>query len=142
MGLSERDRQRYARHLLLTQVGEAGQERLLAAKLRVHADADRGVLEVARTYLERAGLSLTVRDAGSEPDSLHTAQADELRLPSSEDVARVAGGVELAEAARALLGALAAVSAIQRAVEARAGVVAQAPSPTPPLSFAISSEDA
>ncbi|MET0286386.1 MAG: hypothetical protein ABW352_18035 [Polyangiales bacterium] len=89
---------RYARHVLLPQVGEAGQRRLLETALHVHGDA--GVATVAERYLSRAGLRV---GEGSES----------VRVASSEDVARVAGDPALEPAARALLGALAAVEAIR-----------------------------
>jgi hypothetical protein len=88
---------RYARHVLLPQVGEAGQRRLLETALRVEGDV--GVVRVAERYLSRAGVRV---DAGPV-----------LRVASSEEVARVAGEPALEPAARALLGALAAVEALR-----------------------------
>ena len=139
MSLSERDRQRYARHLLLTQLGEAGQARLLSAVVHAGAEADPGALEVARTYLERAGVRVTVHDSVPE----HGTHADRLALPTRAEVERVAGTAPLEEAARALLGALAAVTAIQHAAGlSPAGPRATERTPTHSQSFAISSEDA
>jgi len=116
-------------------VGEAGQERLLSAAVHASAEADPGALEVARTYLERAGVRLIAHDSLPE----HGTHADELALPTQAEVARVAGDSQLEEAARALLGALAAVTAIQRAV----GLPETSPrAPSLSQSFAISSEDA
>lgn len=118
MGLSARDRTRYARHLLLPQLGEAGQLRLLETTLAPAHDADHGVLAVARGYLERAGVRISAdRTADADAD----ASSVPLTLPSRSELDRIAGRPELLEAARALAGALTAVSAIQRAarIEAR-----------------------
>jgi hypothetical protein len=130
VSLSERDRTRFARHLLLTQLGEAGQERLLEARLVAPAEADPGALEVAHAYLTRAGAEVLVAGADG---------ASALSLPTTAQVERVAGSAALLEAARALLGALAAVDAIKRV--ASLGSVSAAGSPQDFL-FAISSEDA
>jgi hypothetical protein len=91
------ERARYARHLLLPQVGEAGQRRLLETAFCVEGDA--GVAKVTERYLSRAGVRI---GAGSV-----------LRVASQGEVARVAGEPALEPAARALLGALAAVDAIR-----------------------------
>jgi sulfur-carrier protein adenylyltransferase/sulfurtransferase len=104
MGLSDAQRTRYARHLLLPELGEAGQLRLLAASARPEGSPDAGALAVARDYLSRAGL----RVSGE-------ASAVALELPDADAVARLAGAPELAEAARALAGAFAAVEAIKAA---------------------------
>ncbi len=88
---------RYARHLLLPQVGEVGQRRLLETALRIEGDA--GVVKVAERYLSRAG----VRVDGAETRS----------VASTLEVARVAGDPALEPAARAVLGALAAVEVIR-----------------------------
>ena len=129
MALSERDRARYARHLLLSQLGEAGQERLLAAELHAPTDADRGALEVARTYLTRAGAAVSVELA------LDDAVGPMLDVPSSAALAQIAGSFELLPAARALCGALSAVQAIKR-------VTGLTESHSQSQIFAISSEDA
>jgi predicted trehalose synthase len=135
VALSERDRVRYARQLLLPQLGEAGQERLLGARLYVSAQADPGALAVAQSYLARAGVP--VIEAPSKRAALPRASEDllpgeqtmeraqdgraqcvgasdsqELYLSSTAEIERSAGGAELREAARALAGALAAVHAI------------------------------
>jgi sulfur-carrier protein adenylyltransferase/sulfurtransferase len=91
---------RYARHLLLPQVGEAGQRRLLETELRLEGDA--GVVKVAERYLSRAGVRVGEGAIQS--------------VASSDEVARVAGDPALEPAARALLGALAAVEAIRAAL--------------------------
>jgi hypothetical protein len=135
MGLSERDRQRYARHLLLAQLGEAGQARLLSAAVHAPEDADAGALEVAQSYLERAGVRVVVHDSLAE----HGTSAEPLTLPTGQQIAQIAGDPALQEAARALTGALSAVQAVQRA----AGLAGAASVPfTASQFFAISSEDA
>jgi hypothetical protein len=88
---------RYARHLLLPQVGEAGQRRLLETAFCAEGDA--GVVKVAERYLSRAGVRV--------------GEGSALPVASSDEVARVAGDPALEPAARALLGALAAVDAIR-----------------------------
>lgn len=105
MGLTDAQRARYARHLLLPELGELGQSRLLASAVRPNQDADPGALEVARSYLSRAGLRLATE----------ACEGAAMTLASSATVARVAGAPELLEAARALAGAFAAVEAIKAA---------------------------
>jgi hypothetical protein len=95
------DRERYARHLLLGQVGQAGQVRLLETALCAQPESDPGARAVAAAYLERAGVR--VSDQGAE-----------LPVPSTSQVERCAGDHALMPAARALLGALAAVDAIRQ----------------------------
>jgi len=104
MSLSAHDRSRYARQLLLPQLGERGQARVLASSVRAPKDADGGALAVARTYAERAGLRV-VSD-GEFPL---------ISVPTTEQVGRVAGEEALMEAARALVGAIAAVEALRGA---------------------------
>jgi hypothetical protein len=108
MGLSDAQRARYARHLLLPELGETGQLRLLAAEARPGGAADAGALAVARGYLSRAGLGIAT-------DACDTAIA--LDIPDSAGVARLAGAPELVDAARALAGAFAAVEAIKAAAQ-------------------------
>jgi hypothetical protein len=136
VALSSRDRTRYARQLLLPQIGEAGQQRLLAAALQARPGDDAGAVEVAQRYLERAGVRVT--GAGAEESTAiarGTADAAPLRVASSAEVDAIAHTPELREAARALAGALAAVGAIQHLV----GLVGEPPA----LQIvAISSEEA
>jgi hypothetical protein len=127
MSLSERDRVRFARQLLLPELGEAGQERLLAGRVRAADGADPEALEVARTYLERAGVSVT---------SNH--EASELRVATTDELERLAGRPELLEAARALAGALAAVHAVQTVAAFGPGAASPAIAAIP----TICSEDA
>ena len=62
MPLSESQIQRYARHILLPEVGGVGQEKLLAAEVRVRGERD--VTELAGNYLSAAGVRV---DAHSGP---------------------------------------------------------------------------
>lgn len=110
------DKLRYARHLLLAEIGEAGQRRLCAAGFRIGASADPRVAAVAGDYLTRSGMQ-----------TLPSGASDALALPGSEQVACLAGDVALQEAAAALLGAYAAVEAIKACVGAgRAGQLSAA----------------
>ncbi len=89
--LSREERRRYARQLLLPDIGEAGQRALLDAHARTES-------EVAALYLTRAGVALG--DAGVEARA---------QIPPSGDPA-------LAEAERFLEGAFGAVEAIKAIV--------------------------
>jgi hypothetical protein len=96
LSLDAAARRRYARQLLVGEIGEAGQERLLDARFRRGADGDEDAYAVAADYLRRAGCSA---------DENGTA----LRLPSAEAVTRFAGSPELEESAAAIMGAFSAV---------------------------------
>ena len=117
MPLSARERSRYARQLLLPQIGESGQTRLLALRVRARPGGDEGALSVAATYLERAGVSVGEHRAASE-----------FFVAPSAELLRIAGDGALLEAARALAGALAAVDVLRTAVGF--GGVAQATIPS------------
>ena len=126
MGLRVTDRARYARQLLLPQIGEVGQLRLLASRLQAPADVDRDTLAVARAYLERAGVRVV--DAPVEGALAEPLQS----LPTGQAIAQIAGRAELHHAARAVVGALAAVQAIQSVVRA---------SPQPAFSIPVLSSE-
>lgn len=130
MALSGRDRTRYARHLLLTQLGEAGQERLLAAQVVANGDADAGALAVARRYLTRAGVRVSAECASSP-----------LRVATRDELETMAGHPSLREAARALAGALSAVNTLQSLIGVEGVTLSGAPV-QPQIFFAISSEEA
>jgi hypothetical protein len=132
MGLRVRDRARYARQLLLPQIGEVGQARLLAAVLRAPGDADPGTLAVACSYLERAGVRVATAD--HEVAHADVRVTDTLCLPAEDELARIAGRVELLEAARALAGALSAVQAIAR-------ILRPGESPRPAFSIPVLSSE-
>jgi hypothetical protein len=99
--LSPADKQRYARHLLLAEIGETGQERLCAARVQLPADMDPRAATVARDYLERAGVGVDVAEAALAPSANRAA------------VAALAGDELFEPAAAALLGALHAVEQIK-----------------------------
>jgi len=101
--LSPAQKQRFARQLLLTEIGPSGQERLCASRVRVPPGADPRAGAVARDYLERAGVSVLSGDG----------HANALPVPAAEAVRAIAGAPALEEAAAALCGALAAVEAIK-----------------------------
>jgi hypothetical protein len=103
--LSPAARQRYARHILLAEVGETGQQRLCIAQAQLPADADPRAASIARDYLERAGLSVETRPAAREPQL------------NREAVGKLAGDPALESAAAALLGALHAVEVIKAELE-------------------------
>jgi hypothetical protein len=110
------DMQRYARHLLLAEIGTAGQARLCAARVRIAGAADARATRTACDYLERAGLSIAA-GAGEQVEAVAVADANAVRA--------LAGCVELEEAAAALAGAFAAVETIKAVLGA--GVSAQLP---------------
>ncbi len=56
MMLGPRENQLYARHLLLPEIGEAGQAKLLASRVAIEGAGAAAV--AARTYLERSGCTI------------------------------------------------------------------------------------
>ncbi|MFT3922590.1 MAG: hypothetical protein QM778_08660 [Myxococcales bacterium] len=116
MPLNARQRTRYARHLLLPEVGLVGQERLVEARLGLGESADPRAAKVAQLYLERAGVSV-------ESDA-----ALRVRVADTDSVRRLAGSPALEPAAAALAGALGAVEAIKEVLQLGAkGDVSLAP---------------
>ena len=101
-------KQRFARHILLPEIGEDGQARLCAARVRFPGSADARAADVARSYLERAGIEVLPADA----EGAKVSRA----VPDTGEVQAIAGSPELVEAAAALCGALAAVEAIKAAL--------------------------
>jgi hypothetical protein len=102
--LSAADKKRYARQVLLTEIGLAGQARLLQVAVALPAGADARAAELAVDYLQRAGLRVDP-DAGAV-----------VAVPAPDAVRALAGRPELDEAAAALAGAFAAVEAIKHAL--------------------------
>ncbi|MBW1761030.1 MAG: hypothetical protein JRE45_06975 [Deltaproteobacteria bacterium] len=96
MNLDAAARRRYARQLLLGEIGEAGQVRLLEAGFRLGADGDADATAAAVEYLERAGC------VADETGAL-------LRVPNPSAVMRFAGSPALREPAAAIMGAFSAV---------------------------------
>jgi hypothetical protein len=89
----------YARHLLLAEIGEAGQQRLLESRVKVADEPSSGPCSDA---LRRAGVTVT-RDEANRV----------VHVGSEAEVARLAGRSELIEAARALRAAFVAVETIK-----------------------------
>lgn len=100
MSLDAAARRRYARQLLLGEIGEAGQKRLLDARFRRGVGCDANAFVVAADYLERAGSKLAT---DGEPVS----------IPDEEAVRRFAGADALVAPAAAIVGAFAAVEQIK-----------------------------
>lgn len=107
--LTEADKAKYARQILLTELGVAGQERLGATRVQLAGDADPRAAEVARAYLERAGVG-EHSDTEGAPSSVPVAA-----VAAPARVAHVAGDPALEDCAAWLLGAWAAVEAIKAA---------------------------
>lgn len=101
MSLDAATRRRYARQLLLGEVGEAGQLRLLAARFRRDQRSDAEASLVSADYLERAGCTVGV-------------EGDPLDVPSESAVMRFAGKASLSAPAAAIIGAFCAVEAMKR----------------------------
>jgi len=87
MLLSEAQIRRYSRHILIPQVGGEGQERLLAARVRIPFDDDVGASCVAAAYLAAAGVGeLALR---GRIDDAVTAEHVRLAMPlHAEDQGR------------------------------------------------------
>jgi len=75
MPLSEDQIQRYARHILLPEVGGAGQERLLTSEVRLSGEP--ALVELAGEYLSAAGVHVDAHSGAG------------LRLQSAGDAAQV-----------------------------------------------------
>lgn len=99
MALTSEQRVLYARHLLLAELGEAGQERLLRSRVHV---TDEEVDDVCSDGLRRAGVIVT-----SE------ASDHAVSVGSEAEIRKLAGRPELYEAARALRAAFVAVETIK-----------------------------
>jgi hypothetical protein len=96
LSLGAAARRRYARQLLLGEIGEAGQERLLDAEFTAGAASDASAFAVAADYLRRAGYTETERGRA-------------VRVPEPGEVAWFAGAPFLNEPAAAVMGAFCAV---------------------------------
>jgi len=113
MDLTDDERRRYARQLLLGNWDDQAQLQLLRTRGRVPDDADGGSASVALDYLQRAGLGQRVpaADDSQEDDRPELI----LELPTAREVDAKAGDPSLRVASAALLGALSAVEAIKQA---------------------------
>src|SRR4051794_11672616 len=101
---------RYARQLLLPEIGTHGQAQLCATRARL-GSGDARARQVASNYLVRAGLQLMASD--------DTVSAGiEIAVPDAARVEQLAGDPRLQEAAAWLAGSFAAVEAIKRVVQA------------------------
>lgn len=100
MSLDATARRRFARHLLLAEIGENGQERLVGARFREAAGSDANAYATAADYLERAGCV-------SDPNG------EEVRVPGPEAVEGFAGLPALVEPAALIIGAFCAVEHIK-----------------------------
>ena len=106
MALTPHQVERYGRHLLLDEVGAAGQERLLSSSLRLRGDGL--AAEEAARYLAAAGLGALVLDAslarrlGAALGALN----DEVSIGTSGDTEHE---LDLRESASRLEGARAAL---------------------------------
>lgn len=107
---------RFARHVMLAEIGARGQETLLAARYRVSASTDARVADVIHAYLGRAGM------APSE-------EGREVAVPA--DVATLARDPRLESAAAFLLGALAAVEHVKSELGIGAPLMGALPELTP-----------
>ena len=105
MSLDATARRRYARQLLLGEIGEAGQERLLDASFRREPSGDADACAVAAEYLRRAGCPETKGDGAP------------MHAPPTEAVVRFAGKGFLRAPAAAVLGAFAAVEHLKAVLE-------------------------
>lgn len=101
MPLTPEQRRLYARHLLLSDLGEQGQAALCNSRVNPASDADGRVRDVAMDYLQRAGVE-------------QSPEGTPLALARPQVVRQLAGREELEHAAAALLGAFAAVEAIKQ----------------------------
>lgn len=109
MSLSAAAKQRYPRQILLGEIGEQGQARLLRSRFGRDERSDAKAYATAAEYLRRAGCT---EDASAEP----------LRVPGSAAVEAFAGGEpRYQEAARTILGALSAVEFLKHALQLPAG---------------------
>jgi len=96
LSLDAAARRRYARQLLLGEIGESGQERLLEAGFHRDADGDADAYAVAAEYLERAGCS-------------HEESGAAVHVPNESAVMRFAASPTLRDPAAAIMGAFSAV---------------------------------
>ena len=99
--LSSAERTRFARHLLLVEIGDEGQAKLCAASVSASPGGDPRAARWALEYLRRAGVA--PKPGGSL-----------VAVPARPLLAEIAGGDEqLEEAAAALVGAWLAVERIK-----------------------------
>jgi hypothetical protein len=99
--LDRQARARYARQLSLAEIGEAGQSRLLAARIALDAHADSRARATAALYLERAGVSVV-----SETDAAHALIEVDPGDPALREAALfLSGALTAVEVIKTVLGA-------------------------------------
>jgi hypothetical protein len=103
--LDRQARARYARQLSLAEIGEAGQSRLLAARIALDSDGDPRARATAALYLERSGVSVVSETKANTHDAHVLIEVDP-------------GDPALREAALFLSGALTAVEVIKNVLGA------------------------
>lgn len=117
MRLTPAQEERYARHLLLDELGGEGQERLLAAAVRVRGEGQTArwaarylaASGVGRLYVESEGLARECRELG--PDSIvEVLLRGEESAAAQELDARVGGASEGARAALEVVARLCGAS--------------------------------
>ncbi|ACY16676.1 ThiF family adenylyltransferase [Haliangium ochraceum] len=121
--LREDQVRRYARHILLPEIGGLGQARLLAARVRVALGQDPGAEQVALAYLAAAGVG-TLELAGELAGPVSAAEAALGILLGPADV-----GAPRFDAVRARLTAINPDAQITRTPDADADADALAPLP-------------
>ena len=111
MGLPPQQLRQYARHIVLPEIGEAGQRRIGASRPHIAPGANARAAGWALAYLERAGAG---EGDGESPPS-------PVDVPSDDEVVRIAGSPGLLHAAELFAGAFAAVERIKASVRAGVG---------------------
>ncbi|MEM7433522.1 MAG: hypothetical protein AAF436_00125 [Myxococcota bacterium] len=99
-------KRRYLRQLLLSEIGESGQARLVAERFKAGATCDPGAYTVTADYLRRAGC---------DEDEV---RGTPITGPTRDEVIRFAGSEALVPHAAAILGAMSAVARIKEATGA------------------------
>jgi hypothetical protein len=119
VALSDEQRVRYARHLLLPELGESAQLRLLAGSVRFARGVAEGTKEVAGEYLRRAGVKVIEAEAAHAHGDVNVDGDGDVNVDAATLLLSplpLSCAPELAEAAHAVAGAFAAVEAIKAIV--------------------------
>ncbi|MCS6798857.1 MAG: hypothetical protein NZ898_10040 [Myxococcota bacterium] len=103
--LTDEERRRHARALLLPEIGERGLEKLMRAEPLVPPDADARAARVALLYASRSGLG----ERGAGPPV-------RLDVPDASTLRSLVGAEALRAAAAWATGALAALDAVRTAL--------------------------
>ena len=122
--LTESERRLYARHVLLSELGATGQAQLCASEVSIAHNAAPAAAEVAREYLQRAGVQVV--ELPTQPGS--AVQSMLVDVATQDGVSDLAGDPALESCAAWLAGAWAAVEAIKRCAGiGTAGSIVEAP---------------